>query len=873
MLQVKQPPEYKPSPGLSSSQAKVRLDQSGPNVLQEAGGPHWLKRLARNFTYLFAALLWAAAALALLAGEAPVAVAIVLVIIVNALFSFAQEYRAERAVQALRQVLPQNSLVRRDGRIREVDSTEIVPGDIVLLAPGDRIPADGQLVYSAALKADLSMITGESRPVPVTVGEQVFAGTYVTAGTAEAATTATGMATELGRIASLSRGTLAGTSPLEREMSAMTKAVAALAVSIGAIFFLVAGVLGMGLSERFVFAIGVIVALVPEGLLPTVTLSLALAAQRMAGRNAVVRRLSSVETLGETTVICTDKTGTLTTNQMTVRRIWAGGELLNVSGAGYLPEGAISTARSEQARNRVMDLCLAGALCNNAHLDPDGWEVTGDPTEAALLILALKAGLKPTEEAARLPRCHEIPFDASIKRMATFHQDSEDLVAFMKGAPGSVVPLCDLDRDASREALSAANAMARQSLRVLAIARRRGGIIDEADRDLELLGIVGMEDPPRPEVAEALRSCRSAGVSVLLVTGDHALTAAATAHEVGLINGPGVTLQGPQIDELDEESLRAALVTPEVVVSRVTPEQKLRIARALKTAGEVVAMTGDGVNDAPALQAADIGVAMGRGGTDVAREAADIVLLDDNFASIAAAVEEGRAVYDNIRRFAQYHFSSNVGELVAFLAWGLSGGMIPLPLVVMQVLAIDLGTDIIPAIALGTEKATPGTMERPPRPRGERLLNRRALLRVFGFVGLLVGLAGMVSFFAANLLAGWEPGQPLAVEGAIYVQATAATYAGIVMAQLGASFAFRTTLRPVRAIGLLSNRFLLAANGLALLVLLSLLYMPALQAIFHTRAPDPALWLLLACWPPLVFGFEEARKALVRRWLRRAPAP
>lgn len=870
MLQAKQLPESKPGPGLSSSQARARLNQSGPNVLEEATGPHWLKRLARNFTYLFAALLWAAAALALLAGEVPVAVAIVLVIIVNALFSFAQEYRAEQAVQALRRVLPQTSLVRRDEHAREVESAEIVPGDILLLSPGDRIPADGELVRSAALKVDVSMITGESKPVPVGTDGKVFAGTYVTAGTAEAITTATGMTTQLGRIASLSRGTLAGTSPLEREMSDMTKAVAALAISIGVIFFLVSGMLGMGLSERFVFAIGVIVALVPEGLLPTVTLSLALAAQRMARRNAVVRRLSSVETLGETTVICTDKTGTLTTNEMTVRQVWAGGELLNVSGAGYRPEGEITPVNSDNAPSAVTDLCLAAALCNNAHLETGTWAVTGDPTEAALLTLALKVGLDPSREAARRPRCHEIPFDASIKRMATFHREGGDLVVFAKGAPGSIIPLCDLGRGEAREAFSAASTMARQSLRVLAVARRRGGVIDSADQGLELLGVVGMEDPPRPEVTDALRRCRSAGIRVILVTGDHALTAAATAREVGLITGSGVTLEGPEIKELDEEPLRAALLRPDVVISRVTPEQKLRIARALKGGGEVVAMTGDGVNDAPALQAADIGVAMGRGGTDVAREAADIVLLDDNFASIAAAVEEGRAVYANIRRFAQYHFSGNVGELVAFLAWGLSGGLIPLPLVVMQVLAIDLGTDIVPAIALGTEKANPGTMDRSPRPRDERLLNRRALLRVFGFIGLLVGLAGVASFFAANLLAGWEPGKTLAAEGAVYAQATAGTYAGIVMAQVGAAFAFRTAIRPVRAIGLLSNRFLVVANGFAMLVLLSLLYIPALQAVFHTRAPDPALWLLLVCWPPLVFGLEEARKALVRLWLRGA---
>lgn len=637
--------------GLSSEQARLRLEEAGPNVLKEAEGPHWAARLARNFTHLFAGLLWCAAALALLAGQPPLAAAIVLVIVVNALFSFAQEYRAERAVEALRQVLPQTSLVRRDGRVREVPAAELVPGDLLLLAPGDRISADGRLLYSAALEADVSMLTGESRPVTVAVDEQVYAGSHVAAGTAEAQVTATGMETELGRIASLSRQTAAGGSPLEREMAVVTRVVAVLAVSIGVAFFLAAGALGMGLSERFVFGVGVIVALVPEGLLPTVTLSLALATQRMAERKAIVRRLSSVETLGETTIICTDKTGTLTANEMTVRRIWLDGRELDVTGAGYRPEGGV--ARDGGNDPAVRELCRAAALCNNAHLDPGDWTITGDPTEAALLTLARKAGLDPAEERSRLPRVHEIPFDASTKQMATFHRDGDELIAFVKGAPGEVIPRCQVSGDEARQALAAANAMAREALRVLAVARRSGGEVDEAGEGLEFLGLVGMEDPPRPEVEDALARCRSAGVRVLMVTGDHALTAAAAAREVGLFTGPGVSLQGARIDELDDAELREALRTPDLVVSRVTPEQKLRIAEALRASGEVVAMTGDGVNDAPALRAADIGVAMGVGGTDVARETADIVLLDDNFASIAAAVEEGRAVYDNIRRFAQ----------------------------------------------------------------------------------------------------------------------------------------------------------------------------------------------------------------------------
>ncbi len=655
-------------------------------------------------------------------------------------------------------------------------------------------------------------------------------------------------------------------------MGRVTRLVAILAVSIGAVFFLMAGLLGMSINDRFIFAIGVIVANVPEGLLPTVTLSLALATQRMARRNAIVRRLSSVETLGATNVICTDKTGTLTANQMTVRRIWMPGLELDVGGVGYAPAGAVRVRRGTPDQSAVEEIARAGALCNDASLEEraDGWHVIGDPTEGALLTLARKAGLDPTREAHRLPRRAEIPFDSARKRMTTVHDTAKGLTASVKGAPGLVIARSVLDERGRAEALAAAEALARDSLRVLAIARRAdcpaGDVpAGEVEQHLELLGLVGMHDPPRPEVAAAIHRCRSAGIKVIMVTGDHGITAEAIARRIGLIEGSAQILEGPAIDDLDQAGLTAALQRPGVLVARVTPEQKLRIAETLHAAGQVVAMTGDGVNDAPALRAADIGVAMGRAGTDVAREASDVILLDDNFASIGAAVEEGRTVYDNIRRFAQYHFSSNVAELLAFLVWGLSGGAVPLPLVVMQVLAIDLGTDLLPAIALGTERPEPGVMSRPPRPRQERLLNLRVLGRVYGFVGLLVGVAGTVSYLTGYLLDGWRPPAALPATGSSYVQATALTYAGIVMGQVGAGFAFRTDRDSVLRIGLLSNRFLLVGIAFELALLIVLVYVPAFQSTFHTQAFDPRAWLLLIVWPVFVFGAEEARKAVFRR--------
>jgi Ca2+-transporting ATPase len=873
-----------PADGLTSEQARAELARYGPNVLEAAERPHWLLRFSQNLIHLFALLLWGAAALAAVAGMPELSLAIVAVILVNAVFSFVQEYRAEQAVAALRRILPRRVRVRRDGRPQEITADEIVPGDLMLLTAGDRVSADGDLVSGIEIKVDMSTLTGESHPVRRRPGaaasaetatgapNRVFAGTFVVGGSAEAIATGTGMETELGRIARLTEHAERRPSPLELEMGRVTRLVALLSVSIGVTFFFVGGALGMGLTERFVFALGVTVANVPEGLLPTVTLSLALATQRMARRNAVVRRLSSVETLGATDVICTDKTGTLTTNEMTVRRLWIAGVLGEVEGAGYAPEGAIREPSGRLDRSMLGELARAVALCNDATLDERdaSWRIVGDPTEGALLTLARKAGIDPAVESHRLPRRGELPFDSARKRMTTVHDTPAGLVAYMKGAPSVVIPRTTLGERERAVALAAADAMARESLRVLAVARRsvpEVGLSEDTENELELLGLVGMHDPPRPEVADAVKRCRAAGIRVVMVTGDHGITAEAIAHRIGLLAGPADILEGAALNELDDDQLVASLAAPNVLVSRVSPEHKLRIAAVLHESGNVVAMTGDGVNDAPALRTADIGVAMGRSGTDVAREAADIVLLDDNFASIAAAVEEGRAVYDNIRRFAQYHFSSNVAELMAFLAWGLSGGAIPLPLVVMQVLALDLGTDLLPAIALGTERAEPGVMERPPRARSERLLNRRVMARVYGFVGLLVGVAGLTSFFFGYLLAGWNPGEDLADSGNLYVQATAMTYAGIVAGQVGAGFAFRTNRGSVFSIGLLSNRFLLAGIAFEVGLLVALVTVPVLQGIFHMRALDPLAWPFLLIWPVFVFAGEELRKLVFRRYV------
>ena len=855
--------------GLTTVEARRRLTEVGANAISEAKGPSSLRLLLGNLVHLFAVLLWAGSALAWAAGMPELAGAIVVVIVVNAAFAFVQEYRAERAVAALRAMLPSRVRVRRDGVTSEIGAESVVPGDVLLLAAGDRICADAELVERSQLRVDESTLTGESYPVePET---SVFTGTYVTAGAAEAVVTATGMNTRFGRIAELAQETRRERSPLERELDRVTRLVAALSVVIGTVFFLIAGALGMSLGDRFVFSIGVMVALVPEGLLPTVTLSLALATQRMARRNALVRRLSSVETLGETTVICTDKTGTLTENEMTVRRLWTPDGALEVEGTGYEPFGRFRLAGAIVDPRSFAELLRAGLLCNDARLvhAERTWSVIGDPTEGALVVVAEKGGLRHEQETAHLPRLQEIPFSSERKRMTTVHLDGSDRVAYVKGAVDVVVPLTRLSDGERERALEAAASMERDALRVLALARRAipeaATTADEIERELELLGIVGMIDPPRPEVRDAVRRCREAGIRVVMVTGDSGITAEAIARDIGLLDGQAHVISGRELAAIDDGELARRLTGRNVIFARIDPEQKLRLAQVLRASGEVVAMTGDGVNDAPALKEADIGVAMGLKGTEVAKEAADMILLDDDFASVVAAVEEGRAVYDNIRRFAGYHFCSNVGELVPFLVWGVTGGAVPLPLVVMQVLAIDLGTDMLPAIALGTERAEPGTMSRPPRPRRERLLNAPTLARVFGWIGPLEGLAAISGFLFAYALAGWRPWEPLADSGPLYVQATAMTYAAIVMSQVGAGLAWRTNRRSIVDIGLLSNRLLLVGIALEVALIGVLAFTPGLRRAFH-MGPLPGWgWLFLLLWPPLVLGAEEARKALVRR--------
>lgn len=906
--------------GLSQAEAEDRLGRYGRNAIREVKGkPLYLKFLA-NFTHVMAILLWFGGIVGFIAQMPQLGIAIWMVNIINGVFSFWQEYKAEKATEALRQLLPSYARGLRDGEEARILAEELVPGDVMLLAEGDRISADGRLVQDAELRVDQSTFTGESHPVRKTsdtafsdsltraeVPNLVFAGTNVAAGTGQAVVFATGMETEFGKIAHLTQSVGEELSPLQKEMGRVTRAVTVLATSIGLLFFFLATlVVGTDLLAAFIFAMGMIVAFVPEGMLPTVTLSLAMGTQRMAKRHALIKRLSAVETLGCTTVICTDKTGTLTQNEMTVRDLWVAGQRLAVTGVGYAPEGHIrrnGTALPVPVDGDVRQLLLAAGLCNNARLlPPNGdsarWTVLGDPTEAALRVIAPKGGLNLEDEARRMPRVRELPFDSRRKRMSTVHTTSDrrpasrNLLAFVKGAPKEVLALCTRIRvdgqdqpvndEWRTQILRANDQYARAGLRVLAVASRvldgaagpTGSLSrytpDTVERDLTFLGLVAMMDPPRPEVAEAVEKCHHAGIRIIMITGDYGLTAESIARRIGIIRGNSARIiTGADLETVDDAALSEAL-QGEVIFARVAPEHKLRVVTALKNMGHIVAVTGDGVNDAPALRKADIGVAMGVAGTDVAKEAADMILTDDNFASIVNAVEEGRAVYANIRKFAVYVFNSNMAEAVPFIVMLFSRGLIPLPLTVMQILAIDLGTDMVPAIGLGTEPPEAGVMDRPPRSQKEPLLNRRLLARALLWYGMIESVASMSAYFFINWLNGW-PGVPLAQEGTLlYRMATTMTLAGIVATQVGAVFGCRTDRASIFRIGFFTNRLVLVGIAVELTLLGLLVYVPFLQGIFNTAPIGLREWVYVFAWTPVIFLADEARKAMLRRRERRS---
>ena len=867
--------------GLSAEEAQRRLTEFGANEVEEVARVALWLTLAREFVHFFAIILWIAAALAFFAewrepgqGMATLGWAIVGVIVINGGFSFWQAYRAEQALAALKKLLPKVTKVMRSGAVRQVPAAELVPGDVILLEAGDILPADCRLLEAFSVRVNNATVTGESQPAsrhaepcdepePMHSRNTLLAGTSLVSGEAKALVFATGAHSAFGKIAQLTQATADTISPLQFEIVRVSRIVAGLSLALGVIFFFVGQSIGLPIWANFIFAIGIIVANVPEGLLPTVTLALAMGSQRMAKRHALIRHLPAVEALGCTTVICTDKTGTLTQNCMSAKRLFIAGKMFET-----IPE-QLDALLEPHRRFFEVAACCHDLKDARAAAGP-GW--LGDPMEVAIVQLA--AATLPA--LPRSPRVNEIPFDSQRKRLSTVHAVANGRVLYCKGAPEVVLPRCtrvtmnggssELSAELVTTFRTAAEEMAEKGLRVLAFAWRElpaSFELANAEAEMTLAGLIGLEDPPRPEVADALQKCREAGIKVIMVTGDHPHTATAIAREIGLVRSVApVVITGEQLGHLSDIQLQIALDAPEILFARVLAEQKMRIVGALKMKREIVAVTGDGVNDAPALRKADVGIAMGRSGTDVAREAADMVLLDDNFASIVAAIEEGRAVFTNIRNFLTYILTSNVPELIPYLAFVIF--RIPLPLTIIQILAVDLGTDMLPALGLGAEKPAPDIMRAPPRPRTDRLLSWPLLTRAYLFLGLMQAAAAMSAYWFVLRTGGWHFGQTLAAPDPLYLQSTTACLSAIVVMQIANVFLCRSDRRSAFASGLFTNKFILAGIAAEITLIALIDYTPWGNALFGTAPLRPVVWLFIVPFALAMLVLEEARKWIVR---------
>ncbi|MFA7346523.1 MAG: cation-transporting P-type ATPase [Desulfurivibrionaceae bacterium] len=867
--------------GLSPQQVARRLREFGPNELATAAKKNYSLAYLGQYTNFFAVLLEGAALLSFVAdhydpgqGSDILGYAILGAVIVNATFTFWQEYRADKAMVELLKLMPTRVSLRRDGVGITTTAREIVPGDIMLLEEGDKVAADGILLEANSLYLNLSSLTGESAPVARTLlpGEakrhlearnMVFAGTTVLSGSGIAVASATGNATEFGKIASLTKNVRKAITPMQREIIHITRILTLIALLMGAFFFALGLFSGKGIMPASTFAIALIVANVPEGLLPTIALSLSLASQRMARRNALIKNLDSVETLGSVTVICTDKTGTLTRNEMTVKHLWlAGGEQVAVSGEGYREPGEFSFTRSnDTSAGRLAALLTAGLLNCRARIDETG--LHGDPTELALLAAARKNGLIPPA----MKKVREFIFTSERRMMSSVYQEGETTWLFAKGAveallpgcasyladDGTIRPLTDAEKAAT---IAQAKEFEGQALRVLAIARN-----DKASEEgLTLLGLAAIMDLPRHGVSEAVATCKTAGIRTMMITGDNPRTAAAIAGQIGMTHDRVIT--GPELENLKDEQLEEILARETVLFARMAGSQKLRIATALQNLGEVVAMTGDGVNDAPALKKADIGIAMGLSGTEVAKEAADMVLLDDNFSSIVVAIEEGRTVYFNVKKFVTYILSHNAPELVPYILQFFL--KIPLPLSVIQIISIDLGTDMLPGLALGSERPEKNIMTRPPVGRKEKILDREVFQRGYFFLGLIEATAAMAAFLSFLLLHGWRYGTVSLADPLLHRQAMTMTLLGVVFCQMFNGLTMRSWEFSAMRLGFFTNRLMLLGMAVNLVWVWVLLNVAPVQRVFNTAHVPPAdLWILLPFPVLLLLGHEGYK------WLRR----
>jgi potassium/sodium efflux P-type ATPase len=900
--------DLKTSPnGLTSEEAKLRLRQYGYNQLSEKRQIPFIHKFIRHLRDLFGILLLVASILSYISGSPELALIILAVVFVNIFVSMFQESRAEKAMATLKSWMPEFAKVIRDGELKKIPVRELVPGDIISLEEGDRVPADARLIEAFDLWTNNVPLTGESEPQPrvaeaVKTVEKaymyapnlVFMSTSVAKGQGKAVVYSTGMNTQFGKIANLTQTIHEEESPLQKEIALTAKYDFIIAVAVGATFFAASFLfLHVTLATSIFFMIGVMVACVPEGLQVTVSSALAINVLKMVKQNVLVKRLSAVQTLGSVTVICTDKTGTITKGEMTVNKLWVYDYVVDVSGVGYKPEGDFTIngqLLQEGQTGSLEKLIEIAALCNGAKLDPPSdrnrnWSVIGDPTDGALLVAALKSNVNVQNALDKKPIVHVLPFSFERKRMSTVHKLNGDVYIYTKGAPRNILDICSkVLVDGKVEELNEENMMiiesrihefANQGLRVIAVAYKEIPKStynkDEAEKDLIFVGLAAMRDPPRTEVKDAVLEAKQAGVKIVIITGDYGPTAQAIAQEVGIVERECCQIiRGVDLEDLSDQAIIDEVRKGNVIFARVSPEQKLRIVKVLKKSGEIVAVTGDGANDAPSLKEADIGVAMGVSGTDVAREAADIVLLNDSFASIVKAIESGRAIYENIRKFIVYVFSHNWAELIPFILYAVLG--IPLPLLVPQVLAIDLAIDVIPSLALSREPPEAGIMQEPPRSIKERLFTRKVLLRSV-FIGVIIATGAMIGCLNAWAAGGWHFGMALTSTSSfytsgVYAKGVTMTFAGIVVAQAGNVLACRTSKQSIFKTSLKTNKWIIFGIAAQLGILSLLVYVPVMQHIFTTTALSLSNWAFLVSLAVIVVFAEEIRKFFSRKFTK-----
>jgi len=875
--------------GLTAEEAKKRLKKYGYNELATKEGPTIWERFLEQFKDFLVLILIAASIVSIIVGEVTDSIVILIIVVLNAILGVVQESKAGKALEALKKMAAPQASVIRNGKRQEIPARELVPGDVVILETGDYVPADVRLFESVNLKIEEASLTGESVPVEkdasVVYDEEkplgdrdntAYMSTVVTYGRGKGIVVSTGMNTEIGQIAEMLESYEDEQTPLQKKLTEFGKWLGIICLAVVAVVFVLGLLRGEPILEMFMTSISLAVAAIPEGLPAVVTIVLALGMQRMVKRNAIIKKLHAVETLGSTTTICSDKTGTLTQNEMTVVSIYTNNEFTQVTGRGYKPAGKFLKNDKETDPDKDPHLSLLlkiGALCNDAKLEKieeesaeDSWRIIGDPTEGALVVAASKAGMWSDDLNREYVRKQEIPFDSERKRMTTFHSNPEDkgYLAFVKGAPDIVLDLCksiyenneirELTEDKKARILDANRKMAKQALRVLAVAYKpveeipRHPDPQKHEKDLIFVGLLGMIDPARPEAAKAVEVCKSAGIRPIMITGDYRETAVAIAKELKIMDENSKALTGVELDKMDDNELEKVIDDVDVY-ARVSPQHKVRIVSVLKKKGEITAMTGDGVNDAPALKKADIGVAMGITGTDVAKETAEMILIDDNFASIISAIEEGRIIFSNIRKFVFFLLTCNIAEiLVIFLAMVLGW---PIPLIPIQILWLNLVTDAFPALALGMEPGEPGIMKQPPRNPDEPILNRKIQRKII--IQSIAMTAATLGIYYLTL----QTTQNLTI---------ARTFAFVTLStsELLRAFTVRSETTSVFELGLFSNKYMLWGNIISFILILMVVYVPFLRNVFQTVPLTLSHWAYILAFAAIPFAAAEIGKALIK---------